>query len=341
MRLAQTLVNILQRSGDVEVPMPALGRLLLASTPDDRVAAICAEIGETVLQRKLTFRIGDKASLVVNAGGRRLIQVVSVEPPSLARAGDAIFGLRDDANLSVQMTALGRALAAFSGLDGDLSVTTAPADNAQAAIGVGFPPDKLYESAIPKAKPAHKADRTAAATSSTATTAAAAAPTAKFSPTEAMKAMIREKVAEATSAAATAAATNPGPSKAAATTAKPAGATGDESLRAFFAEIQNEVSFCAILNRDGNVEAVAGKEKDERILDHAEAIMADIVRWREITTTVLSRSQIIILKAAGIQNQSIAYFTDDYGVVLAIFVNTDLSRIFAAANKILRGGIGR
>ncbi len=342
MPLADRLADLLQKSREPVLLADRHARLLDTTTPDDRAAAICTEIEETVLARKLTFRVGSNAELVIDAGGRRMMRVIHVTPDSMAPTGNIVFETRDDARLAQQMPALGRILAAVCAQDGQLTVTSDLPDGLYPTGAVGFPPDRLYDATVssakikpPAPKPATLKPAAVKAAPPTEPTPAIAEPP-KFSPTEAMKAMIRDKVKAATTAAAVAAATNPGPAKVIAPMiSKGTGTMSNNRLRAFFAEVQNDVSFCAVLNGDGNVEAVGGKENDERILAFASDVMTDLDHWRDTTTKVLSQEQIIVMKAAGIQNQSLAYFSADSGAVIVIFLNTDLSRIFMVANKFL------
>ncbi len=337
MPLASTLVDLLQKSSVPVAVTDEHARLLATNSPDDRAAAICAEIGETVLGRKLTFRVGDQAAFAVDAAGRRMMRLIEVSPGAIAQPGDMAFEQRDDGRLTQQTAALGRVLAAVCAQDGPLTVTSGPPDGLYQSGAVGFPPDRLYDAAVASAKTKPiKAEKPPAPPAPVVTAKPATAEPAKFSPTEAMKAMIRDKVKAATTAAAVTAATNPGPARPSpAAPDKKAPTMLDERLRAFFNEVQNDVTFCAVVQGDGNVDAVGGKNDDDRILAFASEVMTDLTHWRDTTTKVLSMDQMIVMKAAGIQNQSLAYFTTEAGAVIVIFVNTDLSRIFMLANKFL------
>jgi hypothetical protein len=337
MSLAETLVDLLKKSRDLAPLGDNFQRTLAADTPDGRMAAICAEIGETVLGRKLTFTFGESARLIVDASGRRLMRVLQIEPASVAHSDDPVFESRDDSRLAEQLSSIGRVLAAVCASDGALTVVSDASAEQYSTGSVGYAPDKLYEAAVaaPKIKPTPKVERPVV-TNTVVMETPVETPPVKFSPTEAMKAMIREKVQAATNAAAAAAATHPGPAKILPNPVqKGPGPMPDDSLRAFFHEVQEDVSFCAVLNQGGNVEAVGGKDNDERILAFAADVMTDLDHWRDTTTRKLSKDQMIVLKASGIQNRSLALFSAENGAVIVIFLNTDLSRIFAVANKLL------
>jgi hypothetical protein len=337
MPLADTLADILQMSRDAATDTDGAHRALNSSSAESRATAICTEIGQTMLPRKLTFTTAPGAELQLEAGGRRLLRVLAVEPADLAASGDTAFLPRDDAKLAAQMKALARLIAAFAETGAGLTVTSDPAIGSYAAGALGFVPEKLAELAITEAKskaapkPVEKPPEPAAKTPAPAAP-EPVVPARKIDPTAAMKAMIRQKV----EAAATAPKAAPVIASAG---RRPAGASLDDSAcRAFFAELENQVEFCAVLNSGGNVEALSGQAREDSIVDFGAQIVADLHLWLKYTNEVLSKSQIVVLRAGGIQNHSVALFTDPYGVALAVFVNTDLSRIFQIANKLLVPG---
>jgi hypothetical protein len=84
------------------------------------------------------------------------------------------------------------------------------------------------------------------------------------------------------------------------------------------------------------VESVSGSLDDNAILNQAAQIVIDMRRWRNVTKDILSPTQLIVMRAGGIQNQSLAYFVDTYGVGMAVFSNTDLSRVFQLVNRVLQ-----
>jgi hypothetical protein len=325
MPLAETLTEILQRSRDGEKFAAGGLRDIDEDRAMERAGSICAEINETMLPRRLTFRVGQDAELVIHAGGRRLLKVIKVEPAALAAGGDDIFAERDDKSLPLQHDAIGAMIGAFAARKGALTVLSSPPDTYYAAGAIGFMPDKLADVARSKAAqlwvpppPEPKAVTPAPV--------ADAGGAKKLDPTAAMRALIREK----TQAAAQKSVTALKP----ATTAAPA--TGEALLQAFFDQVGPQVDFCAILNADGNVESVSGSLDDNAILNQAAQIVIDMRRWRNVTKDILSPTQLIVMRAGGIQNQSLAYFIDAYGVGMAVFSNTDLSRVFQLANRVLR-----
>ncbi len=338
MSLAEKLVEHLEKSRVVVSYDDDSFRILEGTTPAERLAALCAEIDETFLARKLTFGIGANATLSMDVGGRRLMRILEVSPAQIAAIGDADPEKPDASGAALSLATVGKMLAVFCFHKGPLRVKSEAAAGLYPTGAVGFTRENLFESA-------ERAGRDAATTAAPMTepipkpdvpapNVTPAEPPAKFSPTAAMKAMIRDRVNAATTAAAFSAAANPGPVKAAPVSQpKKATAMPENSLRAFFDEIQNAVTFCAILNAGGNVELIGGKDTDERILAFSSDVIADLDHWRETTTRTLSSDQMIVLKANGIQNQSLALFSTDKGAVIAVFANTDLSRIFAAANK--------
>lgn len=336
MSLAETLTDILDRSRNGTLISKGGLRDLDRDLPIHRAEAICEELDETLLPRRLTFRAGDGAELVVHAGGRRLLKVVTVKPGDLA--GDDAFSERDDKQIAQQNQAIGDLVGRFAALSGGLTVQSAPPDRHYAAGAIGFMPDKIMDVARKRA-----ASLTVAKPKAEAPVVEAPAPdmppaaAKKLDPTAAMKAMIRDKAAAPT-------APKPAPAAPVIVSGKktmavvPPGSASDEQVRAFFNEVGPMVDFCAILNADGNIEAASGQLEDEGLLNFAGQIVRDMNRWRGLTHEVLSRSQIIVMRAGGIQNQSLAYFADDYGVAIAVFANTDLSRVFQVANKVLKTG---
>jgi hypothetical protein len=315
------LLTLLHKARDSAAVPGTAARLLAADTAVARVDAICGEISETVLPRRLIFRIGDAGEIEVDAGGRRLMRVLKVSPTSLAKAGGPAFKERDDAKSADQMTALGALFGTFAGFDGTLTVESRIAQGVYSASAVGFSAERLREAA------------SAASSKASAQVAAPVAPppAAVADPAGALRAMINKK----SQAAAVAPAAAPAPAPVS------RGSRGsDETLRVFFNAIEPSVLFAAILNREGNVEAITGKAANEEILACASDIVADLTRWRKYTATEIGPKQIIVLRAGGIQNHSIAYFLDDYGVALGVFANTDLPRIFLAANKAIVPGVG-
>jgi hypothetical protein len=322
MPLAETLTEILQRSRDGEKFAAGGLRDIDEDRAMERAASICAEINETMLPRRLTFRVGQDSELVVHAGGRRLLKVVKVEPSALAKGGTDVFAERDDKALPLQHNAIGEMIGAFAARKGALTVLSSPPDTYYAAGAIGFMPDKLSDVARSKAAelwvPPPPEPKPVAA-------APVAEAAKKLDPTAAMRALIREKTQ--------AAAQKP------VVVAKPAAAapaSGEALLQAFFDQVGPQVDFCAILNADGNVESVSGSLDDNAILNQAAQIVIDMGRWRNLTKDILSPTQLIVMRAGGIQNQSLAYFVDAYGVGLAVFSNTDLSRVFQLANRVLQ-----
>ncbi|GHC66772.1 hypothetical protein [Neogemmobacter tilapiae] len=322
MPLADTLIEVLQRSRDGEVFAAGGLRDIDEDRAMERAASICAEINETMLPRRLTFRVGNDSELVVHAGGRRLLKVVKVEPASLVKGGPEVFATRDDKTLAQQNKGIGELIGAFAARNGALTVLSAPPDTYYAAGAIGFMPDKLEEFARATAAQLWVPPPPAAKAAAPAPAGDAAK---KLDPTAAMKALIKAK-SEAAAQKPVAPVKPP--------SAQPA--TGEALLQAFFDQVGPQVDFCAILNAGGNVESVSGSLDDNAILNQAAQIVTDMMRWRGLTKEILSPTQLIVMRAGGIQNQSLAYFVDAYGVGMAVFSNTDLSRVFQLANKVLR-----
>lgn len=294
-------------------------RMLHGATVDERIVAICTEIAETVLPRTLVFHIGDDAEIALDAGGRRLMRILRAAPATLAPADGPAFRARDDARAAEQLGAIGALLAAFADRAGEMNVTSGVASAIYPASAVGFSPERLREAAA-KAAPVRK--KAAAAIPAAPEPAAPAA-----DPTDALKALIgKMKVAPSAPPAAPAGRAGRGR------------AASEDAIRTFYAALEQKVAFAAILNREGNVEAVSGNQGNEEILACAADIVADLARWRKFTRDAVAPTQVMVLRAGGVQNHSIAFFADDYGVALAVFVNTDLSRVLGAANAILPGG---
>ncbi len=336
MQLAETLIDILQQSRNQPALSEDGARLLDADSANARAAAICAEISQTMLPRKLTFMIGDEAKLVVDAGARRLLRIIRIEPDDIAQPAEDAFSFRDDKKLAHQSKSVGQLLGDFAAVDGVLTVLSGLAEGNYAAGALGFVPAKLLEislEALKKKEPKKSAAKAAPEPEEDHVEikpqpAPPEAAKPKVDATAAMKAMIRQKTEAAAEAkAAAAAAPAPAPRK--------ASGPKDDRVRAFYSAVEAQVLFCAIVNSAGNVESASGQAGDQGLIDYAGDIVADMARWRKLTSEVLSKEQIIVMRAAGVQNQSVAYFADDYGVAIALFSNTDLSRIFQIANKIL------
>jgi hypothetical protein len=331
MSLAETLIDLLEQSRESFVTQDAGQRLLAATDDEARAAAICTEIGQTMLPRCLTFRDMKGTELVVDAGGRRLMKIISFAPDTLAQPTTELMSeRRDEALVNAQTKAIGTLIAAFSrAASGDFAVASGPPDGKYLAGAIGFVPEKLHAACVEALKeivptPAKVAASALADSAPQPPPPVAASPALepakRVDPTSAMRELIRQKTAASGKG-------NPEP-------APRAGLSPDEiTLNTFFDSVKGQVALCAILNKDGNVESVGGIDPIDGILELADEFTLDFTRWVEMTTSVLSRTQLIILRAGGIQNYSICCLTNTAGMALVVFLNTDLSRVFGLAER--------
>ena len=347
MSLAEKVVGLLQQSREGIVLKDAHSRILNAKDTEDLAAAICTEIGQTMLPRSLTFRGAKNSELVVDAGGRRLFKVKSFHPDTLAANSPELMAeRRDEPHATVQTEAIGALVAAFiRAAEGEVRVSSTLLGRKYGAGAIGFPPEKLLAAAVAALKKFEPESpipvvRTAANSIEGEEPTTIRMPTSqadgvipagtlvkRVDPTSAMRELIRQKT-EAAAAASDAIAR---PSL----VAKP-GATADEAaLMSFFDAVKENVALCALLNSAGNIESIGGVGLFEGILDLNQEFKQVIDSWVNMTVPMLSRAQLIILRAGGIQNHSICCFTNRAGVALAVFVNTDLSRIFGLAERLV------
>lgn len=345
MSLSDSIAGILKRiKGDVS-KRETNTRALSALSAKEKLASVLAEISETVLPRALTFKIDDKTSLAMNAGGRRLLQIVKMEPGSADRSGDIAFATRNEAQLKEQVTAISELLAAFVKVDGALVVTSGKPDAVYSAKEVGFTVQELREACdrlvVPNNKPPAslpeetggkkpgRAEKTAAQDEITPpprkTGAAKTKPTAT---TVTGAATSKAPVGEAKKKPA--AKLKPTPKA----RSKPA-----EPGKAVQAFLDANTSFCtgiAIISPDGGLERSTGASgKNPDWAQIAKDIGADMRNWASATGDSIGTEQLIILKSRGLGDQSMCYLYLNGHIVVANFQNSDLARVLSSVSRIL------
>lgn len=288
-------------------PLPATGGAAA-------LAALRSEIGETILPRKLVVR-GGATPLTLWAAGRRLYGAAAGAD---AAAPAPKPSAKDIAALLAQFAQSAEAL----------QVESQPAATALGAAPSALALDKLW--------PAAEAALAALPPASARPLAPAAAPPAEAAlppqdgvatdeaakPHAAVKALIREKIASARKTTAE----GPGPTKTAV-----APKLDDAPLRQAFAALAPQVDLCLLLNRDGNAEAIGGRAPDEAFLPLAAHLCPVLAEWLARSEALLGAPQLVVLRAGGIQNRSLALFVAPYGLTFALFANTDLPRLFQLA----------
>lgn len=289
---------------------PSLARPLDGGAGPEVLAALRAEIGETILPRALVLAGGEEP-LTLWAAGRRLYG---------AAAGEGAKGPAAKAS-APDIAAL---LAEFAARAVDPCVESRPAQEALGAAPSALAPDKFWpiaEAAL-VALPPRSAKRKAPAEARP----APEAPKAETPPVAhaAVKALIREKIAAARQA---------GPRATEAPAAAPR--LDDAPLRRAFAALAPQVDLCLLLNRDGNAEAIAGRAPDEAFLPLAAHLCPVLASWLDRSQALLGAPQLVVLRAGGIQNRSLALFVTPYGLTFALFANTDLPRLFQLAAELM------
>lgn len=297
-------------------PRAAQTRPLAAAGGLAALAALRREIGETILPRKLVVR-GGATPLTLWAAGRRLYGAAAGAD---AAAPAPKPSAEDIAALLAQCAQSAEAL----------QVESQPAATALGAAPSVLALDKLWPAveaalaALPPASarpmpPAAPAEPAVPPQDGIATEGAA-------KPHAAVKALIREKIASARKTATE----GPGPAKKAA-----APKLDDAPLRRAFAALAPQVDLCLLLNRDGNAEAIGGRAPDEAFLPLAAHLCPVLAQWLARSEALLGAPQLVVLRAGGIQNRSLALFVAPYGLTFALFANTDLPRLFQLAAELV------
>lgn len=141
-RIAETLQTARRGAFGESAARPLDGH-----TPAERLGAVAAEIGQTVMPRRLVISSSDGREIVLHAASRRLQRIELFVPAELAAAGDPIFAQRIEADLADQLRRLGALFAAFAGADGPIRVESDEPPFAYSADAVGFTTQELLDAA--------------------------------------------------------------------------------------------------------------------------------------------------------------------------------------------------
>ena len=343
MSLSDSIFGILKRiKGDVS-KRETNTRALSALTAKEKLAAIFAEISETVLPRSLTFRIADQTDLAMDIGGRRLLRIVRMEPDAPNGLDDVAFAVRDEARLEKQIDAISQLLAAFVKADGALEVTSGEPGAVYSAREIGFSEQELREACERLDLSDHKPP----------------APEPSGSDSEKpdepgeVPAQAESKSAPGSGGAgagAGAAKTGPASKKSAADTkSEPAGAKpapgarrkkpAPESGGVIQAFLDANTSFCtgiAVISPDGELKTATGARNENPHWEEiAAGIGADVGSWVGATGGLAGAEQLIILKSPGLGNQSVGFLHLDGHVIAMNFKNADLARLLSSVSRIM------
>ena len=341
MSLSDSIFGILKRiKGDVS-KRETNTRALPALTAKEKLAAIFAEIDETVLPRSLTFRIADQTGLAMDIGGRRLLRIVRIEPDSLGGSDDVVFAVRDEARLKRQIDGISELLGAFVKVDGSLVVTSGEPGAVYSAKEIGFSEQELREACDRLDLSDHGSPASSASGSDREKPdePGEIPPRAEDKPASGPGgAVIGTAQAEPVSKAAVADA------KAGPVRAEPAAESGKKAAppepgKVIQAFLDANTSFCtgiAVISPDGKLKSATGARNEnpdwEKI---ATDIGADVSSWVAATGGFAGARQLIILKSPGLGSQSLGYLHLEGHIIAVNFRNADLARVLSSVSRIM------
>ncbi|WP_208350510.1 hypothetical protein [Pseudaestuariivita rosea] len=295
MSLSASLANILKQVRKTAKEREQQVRHLPSETAQERLKAITGEIGQTLLPRVLTFENGNNAHLTIDAGSRRVLKVLDVQPSGLLREGDTLFTGRDDSQRDEQLTSLSHMLTLFASIDGNLRVLSAPPQELYGADEVGYTSDEL-ESACKKLNLPNETiiDLLEAAL----TNVDAADPSVQGD-------------------------TDPPPSV-------PILDGVPEKISVFFQSIQRRSNVAFLVAPSGDVLQSVPDPFDGDLLDIKDEILGMLDRWSTETSSVLSGQKLIVMRSQAADGNSVAFFMHEGHCIISSFKNKDLGRVFSS-----------
>ncbi|MEE9389123.1 MAG: hypothetical protein V3U96_10985 [Paracoccaceae bacterium] len=320
MSLNDSIVELLKRVRGTSAKAETTStRELKAGSGPLRLAAILNEIEETVLPRKLTFRLGDDAHIVMDVANGRLMRMLEVKPDSVVGPNQEIFSARDDKKKAEQVTAFRAFLTTFAQMNGPMEVTSGPPKTEYSAAEVGYTAPELrkacqdFEFPGDAPEPAEPDKKAAAKTPA-------------------------KKSATKKPAAKKASAKKPATKPRKAATAAQASA----SIAAFFDACEPLSENIFLMSGKGKVDRHSGGTSAQKDWQSAAGdVASDLAQWIKATSNALGPSQLIVLKSPRLDNQSVCFATEANHTVVAVFNNADLARVLSAASNTLNWGVVR
>lgn len=331
--IARTLRRI--RSGKVNTGTKSNNRNLNAKTGAERLAAILDEVDETVLSRRLTFKIGDDTQIVMDAYSRRLMRVISVKPDGLIKKDSSVFIARDDKTIAGQVEEFKTFFTEIAQIDSPIEVTVDPPEVEYSTGEVGFTTQELRD-ACKDLK-------------------FSVAPQVQESKTESVKVATDKPAAEAKVAKKPngPATTNKKPSTKkitavkSPTKSKPAPQAKDIKTSAhtqnIFDVCKSHCTNTLLISPEGKLERYSGGTAARGDWQEvASDIPNDIAKWKAATRWMFATvkdaepGQFIIMKSPRLEFQSVCFVNAGDGTVVGVFNNSELARILSAVTGALK-----
>ena len=337
------------------------GRLVAPPNPKGKLAAMFREIEETLLPRKLTFKIGDRHTLHIDVGSRRPYKVVGVESDVDASTYQLAFANRDQENLKAQIEEIAKLFAEFVHQNGAMSVVSQLTSIDYRSSEVGYSLTELKK--LCDKIGISDADETA----EVAAEAVAEEPEIDVDPIEdeageaepdvVAEAAAEERFGELSEditdegddeddqpslasleerlksvAAAVGDVAKPAPKP-----AKPAAPATPvlETIEDYFEACKSCAINGVLLANDGAVLAVFGRGVQENWLDIAGHAAKDFTNWIEVAGWALGKTQLLVLKGQHFEDSSIAvlFMKDQYAAIT--MRNLDLNKVMKLGMEVL------
>ncbi|NSX56692.1 hypothetical protein [Parasulfitobacter algicola] len=294
MSLSRSITQILDQVRKTATLREDEGRVLPAFDPDERLKAITTEIGETLLPRALCFQIGENSQLFIDAGSRRLLKVIDLNPQVFLREGDTLFSGRDDSHHDEQLESLAHMLSLFAHQDGELKVFSTPPQDLYGADEVGYTSDEIE-------KICAKLD------------------------------ISSEDIERALSQAAASVTERPDtePKK-----EQPASGNAPEDIRSFFKTVCQFGHSCLLISPQKQLVDQKQDPQNIQLDALTQEIGFMLEKWLTDTSSVMSGQRLIVMRSQAADGASVAFFMNAGFSVVAHFNNKDLGRALAAWNSV-------
>ena len=338
-----------------------VGRRIAPANPLAKLTAIFQEIDETLLPRKLTFRVDNGNTLHLDVSARRVFRLVGIESDQDTSRYQLAFAGRDQENLKAQTQEIAEIIAAFVARVGEMSVISRPTSKDYRSSEVGFASAELRTlcekigvssedetvavANVPTAPEGVEDEPEAEDVEAVDTADAeieAAAVEEKFvelsdeleeEDDQPSLASLEERLKSVAAAVGDVAKPQPKSSKPVVQQA-PAVTTLEEYFEACKACAINGV----LLASDGAVLAVFGRGVQENWLDIAGHASVDFANWIEVAGWALGKTQLLVLKGPHFEDTSIAVLFKDNKYAAITMRNLDLNKVMKLGMEVLAQG---